>query len=85
MLTFEWDALRIGDRVAVHDIAGHQSSLLAGTVAMVERKRPGRRANGVGIRVDSGEGPRIIWPSHFAAHLGPPVAAADCWRCALGH
>ena len=83
MLKFEWNALRVGDRVVVHDPAGTQFPLLAGTVDMIESKRSKRDANGVGIRVAAdGGGHRVVWPSYLAAHHDPPDPTEDCWRCA---
>jgi hypothetical protein len=83
MLKFEWNALRVGDQVVVHDPVGTAFPLLAGTVAMIETKRSKRDANGVGIRVAAeGGGHRIVWASHLAAHHDPPDPRDDCWRCA---
>ena len=83
MLRFEWNALRVGDRVIVHEPWGTEGPLLAGTVAMVEMKRSKRGANGVGVRVAAdGGGHRVVWPSHLTAHHDPPDPTADCWRCA---
>ena len=82
MRRFEWNALRVGDAVVVHDPAGTDLALKAGTVAMVETKRARRGANGVGIRIAAtGGGHRVVWPSHLAAHRDPPDLTEDCWRC----
>jgi hypothetical protein len=83
MLKFEWNALRVGDRVVVHDPSSTDFPLLAGTVVMIETKRSKRGANGVGIRVAAdGGGHRLLWPSYLAAHHDPPDPTEDCWRCA---
>ena len=83
MLKFEWDALRVGDRVVVHETVGTEFPLLAGTVTMVETKRSRRGVNGVGVRVESEDGGvRVVWPSFLAAHYDPPDPTEDCWRCA---
>ena len=84
MLRFDWNRLRVGDRVVVHDPPfGTEFPLVAGTVAMVETKRSKRGANGVGIRVTAdGGGHRIEWPSFLAAHHELPDPTEDCWRCA---
>ena len=80
MLRFEWNALRVGDRVVVHDPLGTEFPLLSGTVAMVETKRSNRGANGVGIRVATDGGRHgLVCPSFLAAHHDP---TEDCWRCA---
>jgi hypothetical protein len=82
MLRYEWNALRVGDRVVVHDPVGTEFPLLAGTVAMVETTRSQRAANGVGIHVPTdGGGHRVVWPSLLAAHHDPPDPSEDCWRC----
>ena len=81
MLRFEWNALRVGDAVAVHDPADAGFALLAGTVAMVEPRRAKRGGNGVGIRVETGSAQRVVWPSSLTAHLGPPDPIENCWRC----
>jgi hypothetical protein len=84
MLRFDWNALRVGDRVVVHDHPfGTDFPLVPGTVAMVEMHRSQGGANGVGIRVPTdGEGDRVVWPSFLTAHHDPPAAADECWRCA---
>ena len=82
MLRFEWNALRVGDRVVVHDPVGTEFPLLAGTVAMVETKRSRRGANRVGIRIATDVvAYRVVWPSFLAAHHDPPDPSKDCWRC----
>lgn len=81
MLKFEWNALRVGDQLTVHDPSHPDLQLVAGTVVMVETTRAGRAANGIGISIASGDGGhRVIWPSYMAAHQGPPELG-DCWRC----
>jgi hypothetical protein len=82
MLRFEWNALRVGDAVVVHDPSGTKFPLLAGTVDMVETKRSKRGANGVGIRVETDGDHRVIWPSYLAAHRDLADPTEDCWRCA---
>lgn len=83
MLKFEWNALRVGHRVVVHDAVSSEFPLSPGTVAMLETKRGKGSANGVGIRVAAdGGGSRIVWPSYLAAHHDPPGPGHDCWRCA---
>ena len=83
MLRFEWNGLRVGDRVVVHDPPfGTEFPLLAGTVATVETKRSKRGANALGVRVATdGGGHRVVWPSYLAAHHDPPDPPGDCWRC----
>lgn len=77
MLAFEWNALRVGDRVAVHDDAAPHLSLGGGVVALVRTQRPA--VNDVGIRLDA-PGSGIVRPSRHAVHL-VPVRRSGCWRC----
>ena len=79
MLTFEWNALRAGDRVVVHDGATDASALFPGVVTSVNmRVRKGY--NGVGIRIAATGGLHdIVWPSPFVVHLEGPDER--CWRC----
>src|SRR4249919_2597557 len=64
MLRFEWNALRVGDLVLVHDPEGRFPAA-SGTVVAVDTKRERRGANGVGIRVGAEGGPDIVWPSSW--------------------
>ena len=82
MLKFEWNALRLGDVVEVHDDRTAASALTAGKVAMIEVKRGRRALNGVGIRVADVDGSRVVWPSYLAVHRVPVAPGDDCWRCA---
>jgi hypothetical protein len=83
MLKFEWNALRVGHLVVVHDQMGAEFPLVPGTVAMLQTKRGKGSANGVGIRVAAdGGGSRMVWPSYLAVHHDPPDPSEDCWRCA---
>ena len=82
MLRFEWNALRAGDRVVVHDPASPEMTLLPGAVAMVDTYLGRKGANGVGIRMAEGEGStRILWPSYLAVHRDPLDPSEPCWRC----
>jgi hypothetical protein len=82
MLRLEWNALRVGDAVLVHDPSDTEFPLLAGTVVMLTTKRSKRDVNGVGVRVNTGGDRRVVWPSYLAAHHDPTDPAEDCWRCA---
>jgi hypothetical protein len=79
MLRFEWNSLRIGDEVLVHDARDRELALIPGLVAMVDTKKG---ANGVGIRVVTADGVQVQWPSYLAVHHDPPDQAEPCWRCA---
>jgi len=84
MLQFQWDGLRRGDTVFVHDAGDADLSLRAGVVTIVDVRPSG---HDVGIRLTTstgtGTGP-VARPGRFAVHL----AAGDdddCWRCRDGH
>jgi len=77
MLTLEWNALRAGDRVFMHDATKATGAVIRGVVATVNTHKV---YNGVGIRgVGVGARRGIVWPSPFVVHN----VASDkrCWRC----
>ena len=79
MLRFDWNALRNGDHVLVHDPRTADMTLCAGVVEMVDTHRG---ANGVGVRVgDDIGGSTILWPSPLAVHHDPRAPTEACWRC----
>ena len=75
MLKFEWNALRIGDEVVVHDRTASEMAPLPGVVAMVDSHR---RQNGVGVRVTARGESVVLWPARLAVHRDP---RETCWRC----
>ena len=77
MLNFQWNALRTGDSVVVHDGGQSASALFPGVVTTVSMRKG---SNEVGIRVTTPDGTAVIvWPSSFVVHQ---AAAEDgCWRC----
>jgi len=79
VLTFEWNALRTGDHVLVHDPRSADMTLTAGVVANVDTHKG---ANGVGIRVGANNSETaVLWPSHMAVHHDPGHPTEACWRC----
>jgi hypothetical protein len=79
VLTFEWNALRSGDHVWVHDDAS--LSLLDGVVVLV---LVGNRNGGVAVRVSRAEvGSVVVRPRRHAVHLSPIDPNESCWRCAM--
>ena len=79
MLRFEWNALRPGDHVLVHDPRMADMTLTEGVVTSVDTHK---RVNGVGICLDTGDGDAVIlWPSPFVVHHDPRDPAEPCWRC----
>ena len=75
----EWNALRVGDHVLVHDEANASKPLVPGRVAEVQ---PGQRANVVAIRIKvPGGQARIVQPRRLMVHLDSGEAIERCWRC----
>jgi hypothetical protein len=78
MLRFDWDVLRVGERVLVHDADNADLALVSGVVAMVNTRRV---SNGLGVRVGSTMGGAILWPARLAVHLDPRDPTEPYWRC----
>ena len=79
MMRLEWNALRVGDKVVVHDPTDPAMPLLSGIVALVETVSG---PNDIGVRVAStSDRPRVLRPSRLAVHLDPLDPAEECWRC----
>ncbi len=79
MLKFEWNALRPGDHVLVHDPRMAEMTLTDGVVTAVDTHK---RLNGVGIRVGASSGAAVVlWPSSVVVHRDPPDPTEQCWRC----
>jgi hypothetical protein len=78
MFIFQWNALRVGDRVMVHDDLDAGLTLHGGIVQQVDTRPHG--ANGVGIRLDGADS-RVLRPRRHAVHLLPDDRRFSCWRC----
>jgi hypothetical protein len=80
MLRFQWNALRRGDHVLVHDVDDPKLALRAGVVDLIDTRRSGRD---VAIRYTTGtRAPRPVRPGRFAVHFDPiDDDGDDCWRC----
>lgn len=78
MLPFEWNSLRIGDSVAVHNDVDLATPLQPGSVRIVQT-RPGTGVNDIAIRLDTGS---MIRPRRGAVHT-TPTGADQCWRCRM--
>jgi hypothetical protein len=79
MMRLEWNALRVGDRVVVHDQADPELPLQPGTVAIVETRRG---SNDVGVSVaEKADGRRVVRPNRLSVHSDPLDSAENCWRC----
>ena len=80
MLRFQWDSLRRGDHVIVHDAGTPDLGLRPAVVAVVDRA--GSRRD---IAVRYADGPdagRVVRPGRFATREDPVADTACCWRCA---
>jgi hypothetical protein len=77
MLLFQWNALRVGDHVLVHDDLDPDLELRDGVVTLVDTRRGG--ANDVGIRI--GATGAVQRPRRHAVHLTPLDERYSCWRC----
>ena len=80
MLQFEWNALRRGDHVLVHDASDAHLALTAGVVTLVDVHPSG---HDVSVRIMAGTPTsRVVQPGRFAVHLDPVDDDDDaCWRC----
>jgi|SRR4029450_3599705 hypothetical protein len=80
MLRLEWNALRVGDKVLVHDASDVDLRLVPGVVAMVE-SATGSDDIGIRIAPDHDVGGRVVRPQRLAVHLDPLDPTETCWRC----
>ncbi len=80
MMRLEWNALRVGDRVLVHDAVDPERHLLPGTVAVVETTAGASNDVGVRVAYDAAR-TRVLRPKRLAVHLDPRDSTEDCWRC----
>ena len=79
MLKFQWNALRKGDRVFVHEASESDLALRAGVVTLVDVRSFG---HDVGICLGAGTpGALVVRPGRFAVHLDPIDPSDECWRC----
>jgi hypothetical protein len=79
MLKFQWNALRRGDTVFVHDPTDADLGLRAGVVTLIDASQ---RGPDVGIRLTTGTPTApVVRPGRFAVHLAAGNDD-DCWRCA---
>ncbi len=77
MLRMEWNALRIGDHVLVHDDDDLAAAPVEGAIRVLQ-SRPGGW-NDLAISLVGSTGP-VIRPRAGACHL-LPLHATGCWRC----
>ena len=79
MLAFQWNALRVGDHVRMHDDRTAGLDLRAGVVAIVQTFP--HQTNDVAIRLDDDAGV-VLHPRRHAVHTDCSDAPSGCWRCA---
>ena len=77
MLVFQWNAVRVGDRVIVHDDLDSGLALHAGVVTLVQTHT--QSPNEVTIRLD--DRASLVRPRRHAVHLLPVDRRFSCWRC----
>lgn len=80
MLAFQWNAVRVGDRLMVHDDLDPRFALGEGVVRLVGTRQG---ANEIAIRLD-GPTSGLLRPRSQAVHLMPIDARLPCWRCDAG-
>lgn len=79
MIRLQWNSLRVGHHVLVHDDADPAMTLVPGRVTMIQTA-PG--SNDVTVRISPAGGPkRVVQPRRLAVHLDTGEATERCWRC----
>jgi hypothetical protein len=80
MLRFQWDSLRRGDHVLVHDAEQPDLGLRPADVTFVDTSPTG---HDIAVRYTDGvDAGRVVRPGRFAAHPDPISDQDACWRCA---
>jgi hypothetical protein len=83
MIRREWNALRVGEYVLVHDDDDPTSPLVPGRVTRVD---PAAGSNSLTIRLSPpGEPARVVQPRRLVVHLDSGEARERCWRCEVRH
>ena len=80
MLKLQWNALRPGDRVAVHDEAKSQSPLNDGVVVLVQKAAD---SNDVSVQLNrtAAQKRSVVHPHRWTVHQVPRDPTEACWRC----
>jgi len=74
-----WNALRVGDKVLVHDLTDPGGPLQSGTVAIVDTTRD---SNDIGVRIRADDHPsKVTRPLRLTVHPDPRDVTEPCWRC----
>jgi hypothetical protein len=81
MTRFEWNGLRVGDPVVVHNPRASVPGVgIRGEVAFVH-PRSGRTDNQVGVRCSPPSDGDVMWPGRLQVHL--PTEGHACPWCAM--
>jgi hypothetical protein len=79
MMRLEWNALRVGDHVLVHDPRDADARLLPGVVVEVDTIDG---SNDLGIRIKADrEAAAVVRPKRLVVHVDPRDPSERCWRC----
>jgi hypothetical protein len=79
MLRFQWDSLRRGDHILVHDVHAPDLGLRPAVVELVDSSGP--RHDIAARYVDGPDAGTMVRPGRFATHFDPLEGDTDCWRC----
>ena len=83
MNRIQWNTLRVGHHVLVHDETKPGLPLVPGRVTMVHAASG---SNDVAFRIPSTRGPsKVVHPSRLAVHLEDLDPESRCWRCDARH
>jgi len=77
MLRLQWNELKVGGHVLVHDVDQPHLRLVPGVVSCVETASG---SNDIAIRLAAAGG-RTVRPQRLAVHLDPVGLGEQCWRC----
>jgi hypothetical protein len=77
MLKFQWNALRRGDAVLVHDTTDPDFALMRGEVVIVDTVVGS--TNDLAVRIGA-ESP-VVRPARLTVHVDPLDPNEFCWRC----
>ena len=82
MIRHQWNALRVGHHVLVHDEEIDGLPLAVGRVTGIDT---GGGPTAIAIRISPpGRPSRVVRPRRLAVHLDLQNLDERCWRCALG-
>ena len=82
MIRRQWNALRVGHHVLVHDEETEGLPLAVGRVTGIDTDGG---STTIAIRISpAGRPSRVVRPRRLAVHLNLQNLDERCWRCALG-